>query len=301
MLARFENVEPCLIGMEFCGSSQYWARQLQDLGHTVRLMDGKLVKPFVSHNKSDKADAEGIHAALMQRVRAVAVKGNAERDIQTLLSERSRLVDERTGDINHMRGLLYEYGCIMPVSASKFEALVGQAIQSLEGKVAAPVVDSFRDRVEEIRSAGEKIKKLTDSIKALAHECKNAGHLQTVPGVGVVTMAYMCVLLADPSVYGSARQFAAYLGLVPMHTGSGGKTINTHIPGRCDKRLRALLVECAQAVARSKHPSVWVKHILDTKPKKVALIAIANRIARQCWAVASKSEDYRDMSAVPAA
>lgn len=77
--------------------------------------------------------------------------------------------------------------------------------------------------------------------------------------------------------------------------------INTHIPGRCDKRLRALLVECAQAVARSKHPSVWVKHILDTKPKKVALIAIANRIARQCWAVASKSEDYRDMSAVPAA
>lgn len=108
-------------------------------------------------------------------------------------------------------------------------------------------------------------------------------------------MAYMCVLLADPTQFSSGRQFAAYLGLVPMHTGSGGKTVTTKIPGRCDKALRVLLVQGAHAVARSKCRTDWVKNILAKKPKKVAMVAIANRMARQCWAVASKGQDWRRM------
>ena len=106
-------------------------------------------------------------------------------------------------------------------------------------------------------------------------------------------MAYMSILLADPSLFKSGRQFAAFLGLVPMHTGSGGKTITTHIPSRCNKEMRALLVQCAHSVMRSKKKTPWIEKIIKTKPKQLAAVAIANRLARQCWAVASKSEDWK--------
>ena len=140
-----------------------------------------------------------------------------------------------------------------------------------------------------------RIKTLQREISRLANQTRNAKHFLTVPGVGDTIMAYMCVLLADPTQFSSGRQFAAYLGLVPMHTGSGGKTVTTKIPGRCDKALRALLVQGAHAVARSKCRTDWVKNILAKKPKKVAMVAIANRMARQCWAVASKGQDWRRM------
>jgi len=140
-----------------------------------------------------------------------------------------------------------------------------------------------------------RIKTLQREISRLANQTRNAKHFLTVPGVGDTIMAYMCVLLADPTQFSSGRQFAAYLGLVPMHTDSGGKTVTTKIPGRCDKALRALLVQGAHAVARSKYRTDWVKNILAKKPKKVAMVAIANRMARQCWAVACKGQDWRRM------
>lgn len=293
LLERFANQGQSLIGMESCATSQYWARKLQALGHSVRIMDCKIVKPFVMHNKSDKADAEGIYHALRQGVRTVAIKNETERDIAALLSIRAKLVEQSTANINHVRGLLAEYGQVMQRSVSQFERHVDECINALEGNVAQLIVDTLRDTVKQIRATQSRLKDLMSEITKLSMQSKHAKHLLSVPGVGCVIMAYMCVLLADPSVFDSGRQFAAYLGLVPMHTGSGGKTITTHIPGRCDRRLRALIVEGAQAVARSKYPTEWVKSILAKKPKKVALVAIANRMARQCWAVASKEQDWR--------
>lgn len=293
LLERFANRGRCLIGMEACGSSQYWARKFQALGHTVRLMDGKLVKPFVQHNKSDRADAEGVFNALMQGVREVAVKNETERDLQTMLTMRAKIVEQRTANINHVRGLLAEYGQVMPRSTTQFCKMVDECINALEGDAVQLVIDTLRDTVRQIREATERLVALKREITRLAYETKHAKHLLSVPGVGPIIMAYMCVLLADPSVFSSGRQFAAYLGLVPMHTGSGGKIINTSIPGRCDKRLRALLVEGAQAVARMRNPADWVKNILARKPKKVALVAIANRMARQCWAVAHNGQSWR--------
>ena len=301
MLEHFANRAPCLIGMESCGSSQYWARKLTQLGHTVRLMDGKLVKPFVSRNKSDRADAEGIWIALQQNVRAVAVKGETERDIQTLLTMRHRLVSQRTAGVNHVRGLLMEYGQVIPKSLAKFDSMVDECINALEGDAVPLVIETFRSIVRQIRESSEQIVQLTKEIRKLARQTRHGDNLESVPGVGVVTMAYMCVLLADPGVFSSARQFAAYLGLVPMHTGSGGKTMNTRIPGRCNKALRALLVECAHSVARMRNPSPWVRGILEKKPRKVALIAIANRIARQCWAVAKNNQPWRNIPQATAA
>lgn len=300
LLERFTNVPPCLIGMEACGSSQYWARKLIALGHTVKLMDAKLVKPYVAHNKSDKADAEGIYHALMNGTRCVPVKNATERDIDALLTMRTRLVKLQTGDINHVRGLLAEYGQIMPCSRKQFLEKVDKCINSLEGDAVQPIIDEMRTAVSGIRDREMRISKISSTIGDLAQKTKHAAHLLTVPGVGIITMAYMCVLLADPTVYSSGRQFAAFLGLVPMHTGSGGKTITTHIPRRCNQQLRALLIECAHAVARAKYKTPWVKAILAKKPAKVALVAIANRIARQCWAVAAKGEAWKDLSVTTA-
>lgn len=293
LLEDFANVGKCLIGMEACGSSQYWARKLIVLGHEVRLIDAKLVKPFVFHNKSDKADAEGIFNALIQGVRTVAVKNEIERDIQTLLTMRAKLVEQRTANINHVRGLLAEYGMVMPKNVAQFDKHVDNCINALEGDAVRLVIDALRDTVRAIRAADERLFVLKQEITKLVQTTKHAKHLLSVPGVGNVIMAYMCVLLCAPSVFSSGRQFAAYLGLVPVHTGSGGKTLNTRIPGRCDKRLRDLMVQAAQSVARSRFPVPWVKTILAKKPKKVASIAIANRMARQCWAVASKGQDWR--------
>ena len=293
VLEHFANRAPCLIGMESCGGSQYWARKLVELGHTVRLMDGKLVKPFVSRNKSDRADAEGIWVALTQNVRCVAVKGRMERDIQALLTMRSRLVSHRTACVNHVRGLLMEYGQVIPKSLSKFESMVDGCINELDGDAVPLVIETLHSIVQQVRESSRQIGQLTDEIRKLAKQTRHADNLLSVPGVGVVTMAYMCVLLSDPGVFSSGRQFAAYLGLVPMHVGSGGKSINTHIPCRCNKALRALLIECAHGVARMRNPSPWVSGILEKKPRKVALVAIANRIARQCWAVAKNNQAWR--------
>ena len=301
LLEHFVNRGKCLIGMEACGSSQYWAREFQKLGHTVRLMDPKRVKPFVRHNKSDRADAEGIYWALSNGVQAVAVRDNIERDLHTLLTIRTRLTTLQTGNINHVRGQLLEYGQPIPKSPVKFLEHVNDCINNLEGNVDQTVIDMFRFLVTQIKAGEEQLRELNRKIEKLSKQTKHAEHFLTVPGVGPVITANLCVLLADPSAFVSGRQVAAFLGLAPMHTGSGGKTINTSIPNRCDKRLRALFVEGAQAVARSKHPSDWVKNILARKPKKVALIAIANRMARQCWAVAHYGQPWRDTSIATAA
>ena len=153
LLEDFANAGKCLIGMEACGSSQYWVRKLIALGHEVRLMDAKLVKPFVFRNKSDKADAEGIFHAVMQGVRTVAVKNEIERDIQTLLTMRAKLVEQRTANINHVRGLLAEYGMVMPKNFAQFNRHVDDCINALEGDAVQLVIDTLRDTVRAIRAA----------------------------------------------------------------------------------------------------------------------------------------------------
>ncbi len=295
LLEYFRLKGKCLIGMEACGSSQYWAREMTDLGHVVRLMAPHRVKPYVSGQKSDKADAEGIHRSLINHVPAIAVRGGIERDLHSLMAMRSMLVKRETSLINHLRGLLLEYGKDIPKSKVKFYDMAPGAINELEGRVAQALIDEFRSAVDDIRHIKDRVTAITAEAVALAKQTKNAAYFTSIPGVGVITMCCLCFLLSDPAVYKSARQFAAFLGLAPKHTGTGGNTVITHIPARCNKELRALFVECAQSVARRKVKSAWVLSILKDKPKKVALIAIANRIARQCWAVASKSQFYREM------
>lgn len=177
LLEDFANAGKCLIGMEACGSSQYWARKLIALGHEVRLMDAQLVKPFVFRNKSDKADSEGIFHAVMQGVRTVAVKNEIERDIQTLLTMRAKHVEQRTANINHVRGLLAEYGMVMPKNFAQFNRHVDDCINALEGDAVQLVIDTLRDTVRAIRAADERLFVLKQEITKLAQTTKHAKHL----------------------------------------------------------------------------------------------------------------------------
>ncbi len=291
----FRNREACLIGMEACGGSQYWARELNKLGHTVILMPAKAVKPYVSGMKNDRNDAKGILHALINEVRQVAVKNEAQRDLATLLTIRTKLTEEKISGINHVRGILLEYGIAMNRSVSAFVKGFAKALETLEmqGDVSPFVIEELRQTAEEIKLKIKRLDALEKELKTLSKRCKDFDRFQTAPGVGLITAATMCVLLADASIFKNGRQFAAYLGLAPMSFGSGGHNFVTSIPRhRCNKRVRALMVQCAHAICQSKIRSPWVDKILRSKPKKVAVIAIANRLARQLWAMASKGEKW---------
>lgn len=295
-LAQFQNCPRCLIGMEACGSSQYWARELQALGHDVRLMHPKAVKQFVKGFKNDRNDAEGIHRALINGVRAVTVKTPRIRDIDTLLTMRDKLIRDKTKTVNHVRGILSEYGIVMNKSVTAFMKNVGASVTELESQddVCPAVVLQIRSSLEDIRKTIDRIQEIDKQLEALAKETKNYERFKTAPGVGPVTAAMLCVLLADPSLFRNGRQFAAYLGLAPMSFGSGGKNIVCSIPKRSGNiAVRALMVQCAHSIARNSYPSGWVESILKRKPKKVAVIAIANRLARQLWSMAKKGEDWK--------
>ena len=291
----FGNRKACLIGMEACGGSQYWARELKKLGHTVVLMPPKAVKPYVRGQKNDRNDAEGIYHALTHGVRQVALKNATQRDPAALLTIRTKLTEEKISGINHVRGVLLEYGIAMSRSVHAFMKGYASALETLktQGDVSPMLIEELGRTIEEIKNKIKRIATLEEEIKTLSKSCKDYSRFLTAPGVGPITAATMCVLLADSGIFKNGRQFAAYLGLAPMSFGSGGHNIVTSIPRhRCNKRVRALLVQCAHAICQCKIRNAWIDKILRCKPRKVAVIAIANRLARQLWAMASKGENW---------
>lgn len=295
-LNEFRNIPPALIGMEACGGSQHWARELQSLGHTVHLMPPKLVKPYVTGLKNDKNDARGIYKALEMSVREVPVKSAAIRDLALLQTMRTKRQREKIAKINHIRGILTEYGLVMGKSINAFLAKAGSLIVQLKERadVSPYIVSELTALFREVKEAMEKIKELETNIDSIAKTLKQYDLFRSAPGVGPITAATMLVLLCNPAVFKNGREFVAYIGLAPKSSGSGGKNFVTHIPKKCEcnNDVRALLVQCAHSICRCKHKSDWVSSILARKPKKVAIIAIANKLARQLWIMAKKGEKF---------
>lgn len=237
-------------------------------------------------------------------VRRVPVKSTEIRDLQTLRRIRSQVMKDKVKEINHVRGLLTEYGIVMGKSLNAFKKDISSALEILKerGDVSPLVAEELRTTVEAIKAKIERQKKLDQEIEQLARGCKNYENFLQTPGVGPFTAAMLCVLLCDPGIFANGRRFAAYIGLAPRSRGSGGKNFVTSIPLKfnCDSESRAVFVECAQAIARCKNKSFWVEDILKRKPKKVALIAIANKLARQVWAMANKGESFKQRAILTA-
>jgi transposase len=293
-LEWFANRAPCLIGMEACGGSQHWARKLQELGHEVKLMSGKMVKAFVCGNKNDAADARAIYVPAQQpEVKAVAIKTEAQQAVLAMHRIRQQLVKMRTAQINALRGLLTEYGEVFGQGRKAFDIGIKGALERLSERLPTPLIDTLRDQWNELSRLDERIARIEASLLAWLRQDRAAKAIAAIPGVGLLTATAAVATMGQAKTFRSGREFAAWIGLVPGQTGSGGKVRLLGISKRGDTYLRTLLIHGARAVLlHTKTPSPWLQQLSQRRPPNVVIVALANKIARMIWAVLAHDRAY---------
>ncbi|MGE8487495.1 MAG: IS110 family transposase [Paraburkholderia nemoris] len=293
-LEHFANRAPCLIGMEACGGAQHWARRLGEMGHQVRLMPGKAVKAFVSGNKSDVADARAIWTAVQQPgVRPVAVKTETQQAVLALHRMRQQLVRFRTMQINGLRGLLTEYGEVMAVGRAALNRAMAGVLARLSERLPAMLVDTLREQWQRLDVLDEQIAQIERRLSEWMKEERACRQIADIPGVGLLTATAAVATMGDPKTFSSGREFAAWLGLVPRQTGTGGKLRLHGISKRGDVYLRTLLIHGARSVlARTKEPGPWSELLRRRRPNNVVTVALANKLARTIWALLAHDRKY---------
>ena len=297
----FAKLPPTLVALEACGGSHHWGRRLAGLGHTVQLIPPQYVKPFVRRGKNDRNDAEAIcEAASRPGMPSVPVRAAEQQANAIVLSLRELLVRQRTQLVNALRGHAAEFGIVAARSISHVPAL-------LEAVVAeAAVPDAAKEMLEflgaQVAQHDEQIKELERRMKQQHKANPVSQMLAEVPGIGPIT-ALSLALTIDAGRFTSGRHFAAWLGLVPKEHSTGGRQRLGGISRAGNERLRQLLVVGAMAVVRyakpgSKSASAWLLALLERKPRKVAAVALANKMARIAWAMMATGEAYRGKKAV---
>lgn len=293
-LEHFANRTQCLIGMAACGGAQHWARKLIELGHEVKLLAAKMVKPFVGRNKSDAADARAIWTAVQQpAVKAVAVKSEAQQAVLALHRMRSQLVKLRTAQINGLRGLLAEYGQVMPQGRAGITKGIVTALAKLVDRLPAVLLDTLREQWARVGQLDEQVAEIERRLRAWHKEDKASRRIAQMPGVGLLTATAAVASMGEPKGLRSAREFAAWLGLVPKHTGTGGRIRMLGISKRGDTCLRTLPIDGARSViANSKQPTEWVTNLTQRRAANVAVVALANKMARTIWALLAHEREF---------
>ncbi|WP_250488330.1 MULTISPECIES: IS110 family transposase [unclassified Caballeronia] len=302
-LQHFANRASCLIGMEACGGAHHWARQLRKMGHEVRLMPAEFVKAFNIRNKNDAADARAIWLAVQQPGKPVAVKTEMQQAMLALHRMREQLVKFRTMQINALRGLLTEYGEVM----SKGRAALNREIPAVLGRIAerlpAALVDTLREQWNGLTKLDEQIAGIERRMREWVKEDRAVKAISEIPGVGLLSATAAVAMMGDAKAFTSGREFAAWAGLVPKQTGSGGKVNLLGISKRGDTYLRTLLIHGARSVlTHAKEPSPWIEQIRKRRPYNVVVTALANKMARTIWAVLAHDRPYQRefVSAKPA-
>ena len=306
LLSFLAKVPATEVGLEACGASHYWAREIGELGHHVVLVPPQHVKPFVGRNKNDAADAEAICTALSQfkvRQRLVAVKSAEQSALQMLLGTRDSLVRRRTQVSNAIRGYAAEFGQTAPQGLAHIEPFLARIADAAEVPELAKRV--FRMHAIEFRQLAPRIAELETEMMAWHRNNELSRRLVEVPCIGPIIACLMAIKIPDPSVFQSGRQFAAWIGLTPQDHSSGGKLKLGGITRAGDEALRAALV-CgatsfiAQVKRRRTTPSPWLAQLIDRKKPKVAAVALANKTARIAWKLMVSSQRY-DRKYMPAA
>ena len=293
-LRHFANHVPCLVAMEACGGSQHWARHLQELGHEVRILPAKMVRAFVRGNKNDAHDARAIWAAVQQPgVRTVAVKTEEQQAVLALHRMRQQLVKFRTAQINGLRGLLSEYGEVMPKGRAGLKRDIPGALERVSERLPTMAVDSLRDQWARVAKLDEEIATIERRL-TLWHKSNEASRrIGAIPGVGVLGATAAVAIMGDPKVFKSGREFAAWLGVVPRHTGTGGRVQVLGISKRGDTYLRTLLIHGARSVINNaKAPPPWSSSLAERRPMNVVTVALANKMARTIWALLAHERTY---------
>lgn len=300
MLPFFAKLPPCLIGIEACGTSHHWARELTSLGHEVRLMPPVYVKAYVKRGKNDAADAEAICEAVTRpTMRFVAIKSRDQQAALSLHRVRRLLIGQRTQLVNMMRSQLAEFGIAIPVGLERAlqtarQIVDGESVIDLPAQ-AAEVVAMLAGQALELHV---RLRQLDLRLDALKRSDAVARRLATIPGIGPVGATALAASVTDPHQFRSGRQFAAWLGLTPRQKSSGGKERLGRITKMGDRYLRQLLVVGATSMirrAKQKPDSVdpRIVALLDRKPARVASVAMANKMARIAWAVMTRGEVYQ--------
>jgi transposase len=284
--------------MEACGSSHYWAREIEALGHEVRLIPPIYVKPFVKRGKTDAADAEAICEAVTRKtMRFVPIKSADQQAATMVLKTRDLLVRQQTQAINALRAHLSEFGIIAGIGTTKVAALIAIVRDGDDTRLPDVARIALAEISDQIEALGQQVGKLERDIVATAKRDHDMRRLATIPGVGAITAASIKAMVPDPDGFKSARHFAAWLGLTPRPHSSGGKERLGGISKMGNPTLRTLLVLGATSVLRhAKHNANaprWLAALLARRPFKVVAVALANKMARIIWALLTKGGTYR--------
>jgi transposase len=296
----------CRVVFEACGSASYWAREMQALGHEVKLIAPQYVRPFVKRQKNDAADAEAIVIAARQPEMRFVVPKTADQQAKAVLFRcRERLVHQRTELVNALRAVLYECGHVFPVGIGhlkRMEALV----EDPDCDLPALIITECQDLLVQIAEKSARIDGKSKKLNTLAAETDTARCLQTMPGVGPLTALAIEAFAPDMAQFKCGRDFAAWLGLVPRQYSSGGKERLGSVSKAGQSDIRRLLIIGAMSRLswfgrRTVSEDSWLAKMLARKPKMLVAVALANKMARQLWAMMTKNEDYRDPALAAAA
>lgn len=298
MAEFFVRIEPCLIGMEACGGAHHWARKLQAMGHDVRLIAPQYVKPYVKSQKNDAADAEAIcEAASRPSMRFVAPKTLEQQSLMALHAARAGFIKARTALSNQIRGLLAEFGVVIPKGLRALALRVPEALEDACNELTGIMRVLLQELLAQVSHLDGLVKRLEQQIRQWASQDEAARRLQQVPGIGPISASALVAGLGDVRHFENGRQVSAWLGLVPRQHSSGGKTVLLGITKRGDSYLRTLLIHGARAALlaaqRSKDgPPQWLAKLLERKHPNVACVALASRNARIVWALLAHKRDY---------
>lgn len=296
VLEFFAQLPACLIGMEACASSHYWARKLTASGHTVKLINPGYVKPYVNSQKKDAHDAEAICEAVSRpSMRVVPEKSIAQQDAQALHRVRKRLDKQRTALSNQIRGLLGEYGLVIAKGFTPLRRRLPEFLEDAENELTPVSRTLFAELYEEVTQVDERVKSYGKQIDQQAKDDENCQRLMGIPGIGPMISTALVMVAGNGSEFTQARHLGAFLGLVPQPFSSGGKTRLGRITKRGDRYVRSLLVHGARSVVSRarKHPSeanAWVRGIIERRGVNKACVALANNMTRQAWVILSRNE-----------
>jgi len=298
LMPYIAQLPPAVIGMEACGGAHYWARRFRTHGHTVKLMAPQFVKPDVKSNKNDPADAEAICEAVTRpTMRFVPIKEVDQQELQSLHRARERVVKARTALVNEIRGLLAEYGIVLPQSVPQFRHTFLATLEAERTKLTPLSTELFGQLYDEFGALEKRLAYYTAKIEAIGAAHPVCQRLMTIPGIGPLTATALVAAVSNASAFKNGRQCAAWIGLVPRQHSTGGKPRLLGISKRGDVYLRTLFIHGARATLRwlrlkTDRRSTWLRGLMDRRGKNKAAVALANKNARIAWVLLTTDQVY---------
>jgi transposase len=294
----FANLPPCLIGMEACASAHYWGRTLERLGHTVRLMAPQFVKPYVKTNKNDVADAEAICEAVSRpNMRFVPIKNIEQQTILSVHRVRQGFVKARTAQANQIRGLLGEFGLVIPQGIHNVTQRIPELLEDASNELPVPFRELIDRLAEHLKELDWHVKDLEKQIITWHRHHEHSRKLEKIPGIGPLAASALVASIADARSFNNGRQVSAWLGLVPRQSSSGGKSMLLGMSKRGDAYLRTLLIHGARsAILAAKNNGDttpgWLTNLLNRRHPNIAAVALANKNARTVWAILAHGGEF---------